>query len=57
MLLEGIEARDLYIRNISANLNVTGKLSVMLEKAIAELKIAVSEATSSEPTQDTGTIK
>jgi hypothetical protein len=57
MLLEGLEARDLYIRNISANLSAAGELTVMLEKLIAELKIAVSGASSSDVTRDPEPIK
>ena len=57
MLLEGLEARDLYIRNISANLSAAGELTVMLEKLIAELKIAVSDANSSGTTRDSEPIK
>jgi len=57
MLLEGLEARDLYIRNISANLSAASELTVMLEKLIAELKIAVSNAASSDPIRDPGPIK
>ena len=57
MLLEGLEARDLYIRNISANLSAASELTVMLEKLIAELKIAVSDANSSGTTRDSEPIK
>jgi hypothetical protein len=56
MLLRGLEARDLYIRNISANLNATGELAVRLKNAIAELKIAISDAKASEAARIAGKV-
>ena len=41
MLLEGPEARDLYVKNIVANITVVNGLIFMLANAIAELRTAM----------------